>query len=514
MSADACARQVRRAPRPGWLPVLAAAVGLCVVGFCSSPAAATTLLDAIRLAYQNNPTLRSQRAGLRATGEGYVQARSALGPQAALNATGGYSVARVQSGATFPGARGADRTFRGTTGTGELSIVQPLFNFGSTNANIRATEESYIAGEQDLRTAETDMIGKVITAYLDVRRDRESLAILREALANLNGEFQETKAKSELGSLTRTDSAEAEARLLSMETQIDVAQGRLAASSAAYVAVVGEPPGELAPPPPLAVLPASVQEAFAAATTSNAHIQAAVANERAARERINRAKSAYGPTLSLRFDAGVQPVQPYVPGIYDRNFTVTAVLSQPLFTSGMNASKVREAADRDSEAMLQIDVARREVIQNLSQAWSQLTTTRTALDHAKREVEAYRIAVEGSQIEERVGRRSIFELLNNEVELATARTSLAQTQHDEYLAEASVLAGMGLLEARYLTPGIALYDPAAELKKDLRYGAAPWEGLVGQLNKALAPKTAAPTGLTGRGPAEFGSPKAGSVDKP
>jgi hypothetical protein len=37
---------------------------------------------------------------------------------------------------------------------------------------------------------------------------------------------------------------------------------------------------------------------------------------------------------------------------------------------------------------------------------------------------------------------------------------------------------MGVLEARFLTPGVALYDPAAPLKKAERAGAAPWEGAV------------------------------------
>lgn len=491
----------RRVPgRASLLPLLAAVVGAAP----AASAAATTLMDAIRLAYQTNPTLRSQRASERAVGETYVQARTGLGPQATFNATGGYSIARVQSGPSFF-TPSTDTTYRGSTGTGTLSIVQPVFNFGATNADIRATQSTVLAGREDLRSAETELIGKVITAYSDVRRDRETVRILRDALERLGGEFEETKAKTEAGALTRTDLAEAQARLLSLQTQLDQAQGRLSVSNAEYVAVVGEAPDELEPPPPLTLVPAKIEDAFASANANNAQILSAIAQEQAARERIRQAKSANGPSLSVRLDAGAQPNLPYVPGQYDRNVTVTAVLSQPLFTSGMNASKVREAADRDAEAMLQIDVARRQVVQNVSQAWAQLASSRISLDHAKAEVAAYATAVEGTEVEERVGRRSTFELVNNEVELASARISLAATQHDEYLAQASVLAGMGLLEARYLTPGIDLYDPDPQLRKNLKHEAAPWEGAVEKLNEALAPKARAPSLSSPGGVAETGS---------
>ena len=107
--------ELRRPGRVAALPLVLA----CVLA--AAPAGATTLLDAIRLAYQTNPTLRAQRAELAAVGEGYVQARSNLGPQVNLDGQGGYSIARVQqaAGAFTPAT---DTTFRGATGTADLPI--------------------------------------------------------------------------------------------------------------------------------------------------------------------------------------------------------------------------------------------------------------------------------------------------------------------------------------------------------------------------------------------------------
>ena len=144
---------------------------------------------------------------------------------------------------------------------------------------------------------------------------------------------------------------------------MQTARGHLTASNAEYLAVVGENPDELAARARPAVgRSGSIDGAFAAAEGNNPQIRSAIEAEQAAREKVNEAKAAYGPTVGVRMDAGIQPVLPYIPGVYDRNVTVAAFVSQPIFTSGLRGSKVREAADRDSEAMIQVDAARRNAV--------------------------------------------------------------------------------------------------------------------------------------------------------
>lgn len=466
--------------RRRWRLALAVAFGLPPV-LSVAPARATTLFDAIRLAYQTNPVLRGQRAEVNALGEGYVQARAGLGPQLNLNAQGGHSIARVQAGPTlFTGP--SDTTNRGSTGTADLSLVQPLYAFGANRALIHGAEATFLAGTENLREVEAETLTRVITAYVDVHRDRETLRILREETSNLGKLVDETEAKGELGALTRTDVAEARGRLIQVQAELDLAQGRLAADTAEYLNVVGEPPDDLAPEPKLPT-PGTIDEAFAAADQNNPQVRSAMENETAAREKVNEAKAAYGPTLSMRVDAGVQPIEPYLPNLYDRNVTVAAVLSQPLFTSGLRGAKVREAADRHTEALLQAQATRRDVVQKVAQAWSQFAATRAAVGRVQTEVEVDITALEGNQIEERVGRRSIFELLNAELQLANARIDLLQQHHDQYVAEAAVLAAMGLLEARYITPGLETYDPIKALRKVSGKGVPPWVGLMESVDR-------------------------------
>jgi outer membrane protein len=199
----------------------------------------------------------------------------------------------------------------------------------------------------------------------------------------------------------------------------------------------------------------------------------------------------------LRFDAQIQPIEPYLPNQYDRDVSISAVYNQPLFTSGLNASKVRQALDQDNQAQLAVERARRDAVQQVSKAWSTLGSSRDAISIQAEQVEAEHAAVVGNRIEQRAGTRSTFELMNAEFELTNSQLSLLQSRHDEYLARAQLLAAMGVLEARYLTPGGQTYDPVVKLKRVEGVYAAPWEGAVEALDgmgmrQNSAPRLSAP----------------------
>ena len=126
-----------------------------------------------------------------------------------------------------------------------------------------------IAQRETLREAESELIQSVATAYLDVRRDRETVLVLKDEIAALTNEFAETKARGALGVLTKTDVAQSEARLLSAQAQLNLAQGKLENSNAEYLAAVGQSPGELAPEPALEQVPDKLDDAFNSADQNN-----------------------------------------------------------------------------------------------------------------------------------------------------------------------------------------------------------------------------------------------------
>jgi outer membrane protein len=450
------------------------------------PCSATSLSDAIGLAYETNPALRSQQAQVRAIDEGYVQARAGYGPQVGISGQLTYEHAAIDQPAGLSGSSNTAH-FHAATGSADLSLAQPIYSAGEIRAQVRSASAEVMAARQELRQGESQLLEKVITAYVDVRRDREIIGVIKDEIAALKREFDEIRAKGILGASSKTDVAQSEARLLSAQSQLNLALGSLSVSNAEYLNVVGQNPGELDPEPELAGLPTSVNEAFDSADRDNARLLAAVESEKAARERVSQSKASFGPHVSLKLDAALNPVEPYLPGLYDRSVTAALVFSKPLFSSGAHSSRVREALERDTSALLDTESARRDVTELVARAWNNLSATRSAIEIQQDQLDAESIAVKGNRVEERVGLRTTIDMLNAELELADTRINLARLRHDKYIAGADLLSAMGRLEAQFLIPSAQLYHPEASFDRVRNKGSIPWEGAVEALDSVGAP---------------------------
>ncbi|MEM9963887.1 MAG: TolC family outer membrane protein, partial [Asticcacaulis sp.] len=302
-----------------------------------SPAHAESLADAIAQAYAQNPTLQRARALQRANDETYVQARSGLGPSLSFGADIGYQ---------DPGMRdvASQETIRSTTGL-SLNASQPLFSSGGLTSGLNAAEADVRAGQEDLRTIESQVLLQVIDVYTAVRRDQEALRIQQESYGVLNQQLEETRARFEVGELTRTDVAQSEARLAAASAAVSAAQAKLDASRAAYVAIVGQSPVALDPAPALQV-PNDFTQALNRAENNNPSLRAAQYSEAAARSRVSQARSGLGPNVGLTASYGINAPTNDFRDLGSRDVATAGIrVTVPLFTSGLNSSRVRQASE-------------------------------------------------------------------------------------------------------------------------------------------------------------------------
>jgi outer membrane protein len=481
--------------------LLAAACTLClgVVG-----AQAETLADAVAMAYQTNPTLQGQRAGQRALDETYVQARSGFRPTATAQANAAYIQTKTHAtgGAVDLNGDGIPDQVVSTGGTRDsnsggasVSVTQPLYTGGRVTAQVDAAEADILAGRENLRQTEQSIVAQVVQAYVDVRRDQERLRITQENVAVLQRQLDESQARFEVGEITRTDVAQAQARLAAARAGLSTTQAQLAVSRAAYAAVVGQSPGELAPEPSLAqLMPADVDQAFTSAEAANPQILAAGLAEQASRARVAAAKAQTRPTVGLRGSLGYNgELAPFDAQDYARQISASAVVTMPLFTGGLTSSQIRASIERNNADRIAIEGARRQVLQQVSTAWSQLLGARANLVSNDEQVRAARIAAEGVRQENQVGLRTTLDVLNAELELRNAELALVGARRDEYVAASQVLSATGRLNAQALAPAAPGYDPAANFEKARHaFGAVPWEPAVESLDKIGAPAPRTP----------------------
>ncbi len=464
--------------------LLAAACSFGLMAGLVSAAQAETLADALALAYQTNPTLLQQRATARYTDEGIVQAKTAFRPTASVSMTATDSRSDPI---------GSKRTNSGSS-TATLSIVQPLYTGGRASANLSAAEGDALAARETLRSVEQQIVLSVLQAYVNVRRDMERLRIYQENVSVLARQLEESQARFDVGEITRTDVALSQARLSEAKASLASAQAQLETSRAAYVAIVGQTPGDLAPEPSLAsLLPKTVDEAFDAADRNNPSVQSARYTEAAYGARVAAAKAGYRPTVSARGSLGYTASQVGNIGDrykdYDRATSATVTATVPLFQGGLIVSEVRQAVERESVARAAVEVAKRSAIRSAAGAWASYLAAQSNVISTQDQVKASALAYEGVKQEQQVGLRTTTEVLNAQQELRVAELALAVARADEYSAAATVLQAMGTMDVSKLAQ-VQTYDPDIN-KKSLSWkiGWVPWEPAVQLIDKVGAAST-------------------------
>ena len=458
---------------------LASVAVIAMIGGMGAPAWAETLQEAIALAYRTNPSLLAQRANQRALDESIVQARAGLRPTLDVTISGDY--ARDYSDTAFdPDSDGASAS---------IGLSQTLWSGGRIGHGITAAEADILAGRENLRGIEQSVLASVIQAYADVIRDMEILRIRQANLSVLQRQLEESSARFEVGEITRTDVAQSEARLAQSEAELANAQAQLSTSRAVYAAVVGQAPGDLAPMPALPGVPADFDSALDVALVDNPAIRAAAYSLAAAEANVAAARAEYMPSVraTASYGGSSNDFDRFGDIADNTRLTAGATLSIPLFTGGLNASRVAAALERANAAQINVEGERRTALQDVSSSYAQAISARASLQAGEEAVRAASVAAEGVRQEAQVGLRTTLDVLNQELELRNAEVTLASARRNEYVAQANLLAAMGRLEGPDLDPTLERYDPAANYQRVRNRGALPWDGVLETLDRVAAP---------------------------
>jgi outer membrane protein len=434
-------------------------VSLIAAASLTAPAsaAAQTLEEALTKAYKNNPTLEAQRLATRQADESYAQALSTFLPRLDLTASAGTR--RVDSKSVFGSFVSRSTTETDPNGWG-VQASQSLFEGGGRMAQLARVNADIDTSQQGLRAVEQQLLLTGVTAFMNVRRDEEALNIRMANVELLEQQLNAAQERLRVGVLTRTDVAQAEARLAGAMAGVAGARADLEASKAFFQEIIGEAPGPLSAPGAVKGLPATLQEAIDIAIDANPELQAARASERAAKETVKIEGAGLLPSVSLV-------------ARYDRSFTefdggsnidttsATANFSMPLFEGGFARSRTRSAKIGVVRAQAELEEARRAVTADVVESWNNYQATLRVIDASQQQVRANTLALEGVTLEADSGERTTLDVLNARQELLEAQLALVRAERDSYVAGSTLLLSIGRLDAKGLGLSVDAYDPNA-----------------------------------------------------
>jgi outer membrane protein len=462
--------------RTGWSAkrtVRGAALVLCAAGaiICAGKASAETIESALVKAYQNNPQLNAQRASVRSIDEGVPQALSGYRPRVSITGTVGEqftdATAKTVGGIPNPNGGPAKQT---VTYTGVSSLVTPwsygataqqtLFNGFQTANRTRAAESQVSSAREGLRILEQTVLLTAATTYMDVLRDTASLEVQRSNVRVLQETLKQTRDRFEVGEVTRTDVAQAEAQLAAGQSSMLAAESQLNTSRANYRQVIGVDPVNLAPGAPVdrfnpRTLPAAIEQGL----VENPNVTAAMYGIDVAFLQVKVNEGALYPTLVAQ---GSVTQGSFIQNNSTPQFwtaSAIATLTAPVFQGGQEYALIRQSKETLGQQRLNLELVRTQTRQQVVQAWGQNEAAKAQVKAANSQVYSSEVALNGVREEARVGQRTTLDVLNAQQALVNARIALVNAQHDRVVASYSVLSASGRLSPQTMHLPTTLYDP-------------------------------------------------------
>jgi outer membrane protein len=449
------------------------------VSAAGDAARAENLRQALASAYMTNPTLNAKRAELRAIDEEISQARSNFRPSVSADLDSGYRKFNPNP---------KDKELRAAAGTHHpkgyaITVNKTLFRGLRTINAIREAEATIQAARADLRSTEQSVLLDAVTAYMDVLRDQAIVRLREGNVRVLAEQLKATKDRFEVGEVTKTDVAQAEARRSGAISQLNLAQSNLKTSRAAYQRVIGHAPSHVVEPQSIeSHLPRLLTGALRTAEDENPDIQSALYSEEASRYAIKQIIGEMLPEVSVeaRYEDALEPSLT-LDG--QSSTTLTGRVRVPLYSKGEPSSRARQARETNRQRLQQIDEARAQANADVIAAWGRLMASRAQIESDREQVRANKIALNGVREEEKVGQRTILDVLDAEQELLDSQVALVGTQRDRVVAGFTLLAAVGRLDAHFLRLSVEHYDPIehSERIKHRLFGTNPdRRGLLGR----------------------------------
>lgn len=398
------------------------------------------LEDVLRYSYEHNPALLAARESMKAVQEKMPQAAAGWRPTVGAKAN---VTASDVNGSAFGGGGSTSKEV-------EADITQPLYRGGRTVAATDSATNAILARRSLLVAQEQNAMLAVATAYMDVSRDK-ALRALNESNRDVIAEQLEmTKKRFDVGELTKTDVAQAQARMAAAEANLIASQGNLQKSRAAFERVTGQPAGEIGRPKLKFPVPETPEEAAAQAARNNPEVLAARFIHRSAQRDIDVAFGGLLPEISA-FGSWNRQYDPQ-PGLTDKTTTASVGINAniPIYDAGMTRSRLREAKYTANQRYMEILDASRRVHEETVANWENLRAARAEIDSRRAQAAAAEQARDGVYKEAEVGARTTLDALDADREYLDARAALVAAERNEIVATFALAATLGLLTPEVL----------------------------------------------------------------
>lgn len=416
------------------------------------------LRDIYAAAQQNDPVFAAARAARAAAGERVPQARALFLPSLSANANTTYNDADIQydSPTSIGGIPITSATRRYNSNGYGLSLNQPVFR-AQNFPTYRQAQLQVDQADLQLRAASQDLILRVAQAYFDVLLAENNVALVEAQKQAITQQWEQAKRGFELGTVTITDTNEAQARLDLVISQEIAARNDLEIRRQALMLLTGQPPQPLAPLrpgiEPQPPVPNDMQAWVQRAEEQNFQLGIQARTAGIADAEVTRNRAGHLPTFDIvgsysDTSAGASTLTGV--GSDTQATSISLQMELPLFQGGAQVSRVREALANRSRAQQDLEQARRQTTLSARQSFLGVANGVAQVRALEQALVSSEVSLKSNQVGFEVGVRTSVDVLNAQQQLFNARRDLAQAWHSYLLSRLRLHANAGSLSEQHL----------------------------------------------------------------
>ena len=414
-----------------------------------------SLEKAVEIALQNKETLKASALDLRSSKQDIKSSYSGILPS--LRASTSMTESRFpEQTVGFNQSSGEilSDVSSITSASSNISINQNIYDGGVWWNNIRLAKNNYKISEQFNRQIKTNIIRNVHFAYFNYLKAMQLLGVARSNLMSSQQQLALVEQKFDLGSAKKTDLLKAKVRfgqarvdlisndasLKSAYRNLKNAMGLINTNDEFSISDVERP---------LEIIP-EFETGFELIQKFNPSIKAKQYQIVAAKIGTKIAKGSRMPNISISASAfgTAESISDAVSNSYgDNQRTNTSLsISLPLYSGNTISTRIQKAKltvnKQESEYLTQLEdlsVQLKDLIDQLQNFSEIIPINETVLESAEEDLKL-------SQVRYSQGSTTILEVLNAQVSVVQAKSSLVRSKYDAFIQQANLKALLGTLD--------------------------------------------------------------------
>ena len=414
-----------------------------------------TLDQAVDIALQNKEALKASALDLRSSKQDVKSSYSGILPF--VRVTGGVTESqfpRQSVGFNQSSGEILSDVSSITSASSNVTVNQTIYDGGVWWNNIRLAKNNYKVSEEFNRQIKTNIIRNVHFAYFNYLKAMQLLGVARSNLMSSQQQLTLVQQQFDLGSAKKTDLLKAEVRF--GQARVDVISNDASVKSAYRdlknsmgVARINDDFTISEVEKPLEIIP-EFETGFELLQKFNPSVKAKQYQIVIAKLNTKIAKGSRMPNISISASAfgTAESLSEAVSNSYgDNQRTNTSLsISLPLYSGNTISARIQKAKiavnKQESEYLTQLEdlsVQLKDLIDQLQNFNEIIPINETVLESAEEDLKL-------SQVRYSQGSTTILEVLNAQVSVVQAKSSLVRSKYDAFIQQANLKALLGTLD--------------------------------------------------------------------